>query len=430
MQTLLSNDPRLRLQSDMELNTAEANSTLRNSLLGQSVESSGEKLDGKFSDVEEFRGLAFLARGKQSKSELPHPTTVREFLTQNKKFYVYACITGIIWPNGSDNAAHSLTKHNLRYRIWSCYLVTALFASTMIMLIVGILLLGYTQDVGGAVFCETIGMVLQNIVLYPAVVYLRREMDNKRDIDVAVYTQAFDYGLVIGRRVFIVCMLLLISLTVANIVKIQKDPSPYADMLVIVYALLLTPTQYYLCGILAFLVMEQRVSLHTMKSLQAAAESETLTRHDYFVAREGIDSRDRHTPINLLISSAMINFIISLLLFFAMADVKMSKGFLCLNIFYVFAIFGKQFIMLVIILLEVVKVNEKCDMMVKSIAKYDWGGGVEANERQRLSLYVAVKEYPIGSTIFYIRPSKFQITIHLLSMILSAAAAVFWAFAL
>lgn len=364
-------------------------------------------------------------------------TTVREYLVANKEFYMHACISGIIWPTGEDNLKHSLTKHNLRYRVWAIYLHLTLAISTLGIFIFGfIALFSYKTDQSPIVlFCQTIGIVIQNAVLYPAVILLRRVIDTKRRIDPEVYHSAFGDSMIIGRRMRWFCMICLLAYATLVVTSLSSDDSsPITVFIIIIYILLLTPTQYFLCGILTFLIMEQRISLHTVQMLGKAVEKQELTRATYFDARNSIDERDRQTPISILVFCALINFILSLILIFTFNEsgIEMTTLALVMYIFYVAVIFGKESVVIVLLLLEIVHVNEKCDILTKSIAKSEWGdaGNTEVKERQRLALYAAVKEFPVGSTIFYIRPSKLQVTIQLLSMVVGAMAAVFWAFAL
>jgi hypothetical protein len=93
------------------------------------------------------------------------------------------------------------------------------------------------------------------------------------------------------------------------------------------------------------------------------------------------------------------------------------------EIFYVISGFGRQIIVLIVILLEVVKVNDIADQLLKIIVKSEW----PEKEMIRLNLYVAMAECPTGSTIFYFRPSKFQLMIQIVSSIIGMGIAIFWA---
>ena len=363
--------------------------------------------------------------------------TLREYLVSNKDYYMHACISGIIWPTGKDNLKHSLTKYNLRYRVWAIYLHLTLTISTLGIIIFGfIALFDYNTDQSAVVlFCQTVGIVIQNLVLYPAVVYLRKIIDTKRSIDPDVYNTAFGESMIIGRRMRWFCMICLLAYATLVVTSLSSDDSsPLTIFIIIIYIILLTPTQYFLCGILTFLILEQRISLHTVRMLGNAVEKQELTRASYFEARNSIDERDRQTPISILIFYALINFVLSLILIFTFNEsgIEMTTLSLIMYIFYVAVIFGKESVVIVILLLEIVHVNEKCDTITKNIARNEWGDTdtLEVKERQRLAVYAAVKEFPAGSTIFYIRPSKLQVTIQLLSMVAGAMAAVFWAFAL
>ncbi len=141
--------------------------------------------------------------------------------------------------------------------------------------------------------------------------------------------------------------------------------------------------------------------------------------------RESIDKRDQTSPINWLISCAVLNSIICIVLIFCLdgitaPTVTLSAAYL----FYILVGYGRQIIILLVMLIEIAKVNEVHDNMIEAIAKVSW----KDMETEKLSLYIALKEYPIGSTMFFYRPSKIQLMLQMASAVLSVLFAIFWAF--
>jgi hypothetical protein len=355
------------------------------------------------------------------------PSTLKDVISGNKKFYRWSCITGIIMPNDSYQSKHYL--FNLlffRYRLWSFYLHFALCFQTIFMIVY---LFYYSTTSHNSerktilTIIQSFGFVLQNILLYPAIVYLRRELLFKREnINLEVYTESLTYAIRLCRKwlfVFTAFLAVFVSLETAFL-----DKSAWLSIaLIIGIIIFFTPTNFFLVGLLSFLVFEQRLSFHTLNTVRDRIVAKDFTYTEYFSARESIDKRDRMTPINWLIFAALVNTVLAILLLFIISSYPQLLLFIFGEIFYVISGFGRQIIVLIVILLEVVKVNDIADQLLKIIVKSEW----PEKEMIRLNLYVALAECPTGSTIFYFRPSKFQLMIQIVSSIIGMGIAIFWA---
>lgn len=355
-------------------------------------------------------------------------SSIRDVIANNKTIYWYSCITGILKPLSSENINSSVSTINLRFRIWVSYLHLGLIASTLIMITLGVMSLTTTTEERFTVLivCRTFGTVLQNCLLYPAIIFLRKQIDLKRDdVNRLIYEEAFEYAIIIGTKVFALLVLLWMLFVFAQFSEYQRlGLSTSFQILIIFFELLIySPSNFMLSGLLSFLVMEQRVSFHTMKAVQAKVEDKTLTDGIYLKAREYIDERDRVSPVNWLLSAAIFNTTFGIILVFFLSQFKTSSIESLVDVTFVLTSYGRQTIVLIVFLLEVAKVNEIADVMLHGLAKTRWKG----LETKRLNLYVVMKECPMGSTILYYRPSKWELILQAGSSVVGIGFAIFWA---
>lgn len=393
--------------------------------LSRSVKEATEKeFEVLSSVVEESNRIALL------KNEFygENPTTLRDVISTNKLFYRWSCITGIIMPDNSyTNSKSFFFKYIVvKFRIWSFYLHFALWSHTILMTIYLIYfsLKDKRDDTRSNIVTtvQTVGTVFQNILLYPAIVYLRREMSVKREIDLKVYTEAMNYAIKLGRYMFILFTILQLTFVALEIAFLDRN-AVFSIFIIVGIIFFFTPANFFLLGLLTFLIFEQRLSLHTMETVKNKIVNKTFSYTEYFQSRESIDKRDRETPINWLIFASLTNTAMAILLLFVISEYHDSLLGIFGDIFFILSGFGRQIAVLIVILLEIVKVNEIADQLLKILVKSEWIG----NELTRLNLYVAMKDCPMGSTIFYFRPSKFQLTLQIGSSIIGMGIAIFWA---
>ncbi len=77
-----------------------------------------------------------------------------------------------------------------------------------------------------------------------------------------------------------------------------------------------------------------------------------------------------------------------------------------------------------VLMFEIVKVNDKAEEIINKLAEEMTGTEGETAKEQQTHLYIAMKQRPIGATIFYCKPQ----TYHVLIQIASSILIVVWAF--
>lgn len=93
---------------------------------------------------------------------------------------------------------------------------------------------------------------------------------------------------------------------------------------------------------------------------------------------------------------------------------------------YILTTFGRQTLVLLLILYEMAKVNSINDDMLAYLAEDLWPDAYD----KRYNLYILLKQCPMGSTMFNYRPSKMALFLQMGSTIAGVAAAVFFSFTL
>jgi hypothetical protein len=173
--------------------------------------------------------------------------------------------------------------------------------------------------------------------------------------------------------------------------------------------------------------MEQRISFFALVEIDELIATEQLTTSHYFEIRRNLSDRTRETPINLLTGTAAFNTLILLLLIVGLRTSRDSASNAIQTLGFLSSLFGRQTVALFIFLYHVLKVNSIADSFCWKISTLRWK---PENEVNRLALYACLKEHPIGTKIFRIRPSKFSILFQLLSASMGLVLAVFWSFVL
>jgi hypothetical protein len=161
-----------------------------------------------------------------------------------------------------------------------------------------------------------------------------------------------------------------------------------------------------------------------MNAVKERLEQKTLTDGQFLQARESIQNREKVTPINWLLSTAVISTLFGIIFIFFVSKFDENSLNAFVSVLNVFSIYGRQTIVLVLFLLEIAKVNEIQEVMIHTLAKTRWIGG---NETRRLNLYLVMKELPMGSSVFFYRPTKTELLIQIGSTIVGIGFAVFWA---
>ena len=355
-------------------------------------------------------------------------SSIRDVITHNDRIYWFSCVTGIISPQSFENASGSYSKHNLRFRLWGWYLHICLFASTLFLFAAGLvycILPGQRDDIA-IIACICFSIAFQNCMLYPAIVYLRREIDLKRnDVNRLIYEEAFMYALDIGRRIFVFLFVLMFIFFIVQGIELHSlyESTRIAFLYIFIEFSIYAPCNVMLTGLFTFLVMEQRISYFTMQSIEHRMNEKTLSDAQYLQAKESINLREKVTPINWLVFGAIVTTLFGIIVIFFLTRFEYTTLGAFSIMMQVLTTFGRQTLVLIIFLLEIAKVNEIHEMMIHHLAKTRWIG----EDTKRINLYIVMKEIPMGSSVFFYRPSKFELLLQIGSSLLGIGFAIFWA---
>lgn len=274
---------------------------------------------------------------------------------------------------------------------------------------------------------QFIGYLLQNMILYPCLYFIRQAWNKPRNkVAFAYYKEAFDYSIQHSRTLF--CVLTIFFFF--NIILIVVEaPSYGSSSLVITVVIFLTAnivsSNFLLCGIYGYLVVEQRVSYHMMKYTHDKLEKQLLFDEQYRQLKESINIRDQMSPVNFLVTSGIIGVLVVVIFVLVLTSLKTENQLdMFLSIVILFTNYGRQIIVLISFLFEVSKVNEIYEEMLLLLAKKNWSA---EKETQRINLYLVMKELPMGSTVYNYRPSRWDLIVQMSSAIFAIIVAIFWA---
>lgn len=356
-------------------------------------------------------------------SECPPPSCLRDVIARTPKFYRFSCLTGIIKPVSGDNTG-GCTNWNLRFRLWVQALHILFFLQTVIVVPYAVLEFAYfdAKLYEIIIVAACFGIFVQNILLVPAVMYLRKELTASRTIDLNIYNQAFQYSMIRGRILF--CALTLLLLLFLILIAVGVGGAAGMGTFAILFALFL-PSNCFLTGVFAFLVMEQRLSYFAMRDAESMVDNRTITRKSYFLIRESIDYRDNLSPTNWLVSAAFLSTLLMVVIIIAAHEVEDWDLLEMLGaVALVVSVFGRQIVVLIMYLYQMAHVNAVAESMLEKTARADW----DDDNLRRLDLYVLMKEFPMGTTLFFYRPSRFALLLEMFSAVIGLGIAIFWAF--
>ena len=151
-------------------------------------------------------------------------------------------------------------------------------------------------------------------------------------------------------------------------------------------------------------------------------KTETLTIVNYFIARNSITDHIRETPVNILIFCTLscAFFVFLLIVGIRETNDPIEKGVIIVSILL---LLGRQILVGCTYLVQVVNVNGIADQCSSIITTHHWDNNVEI---ERIGVYMSIKEHPIGTKIFGVRPSKMTLLFQLGSIIGGMLFAVFY----
>lgn len=165
-------------------------------------------------------------------------------------------------------------------------------------------------------------------------------------------------------------------------------------------------TTTILSGLLAIFVADQRTSFNTIKDIRERIENKMMTKEIYLLFKKQLDSAYSVKVLNWLVLMALSNLALTIASIFVLEAAHTSLKIVLGLFFSLVAIFGREVFVLVTMLLEIGRVNEAGDQLARVLASAEW-----EDRYAQISLYMTIKEHAIGSKIFRLRPSRFQVLV-------------------
>eukprot|EP01035_Chromulina_nebulosa_P024291 gene24291-31598_t len=168
------------------------------------------------------------------------------------------------------------------------------------------------------------------------------------------------------------------------------------------------------CGVLAFLILELRMSRDMVMDMYDCAVAETLNLKVYFKVRRSVGERIRAAPINLILLSSFLRFVIAFIDTYSLGtDTTLTVlyyiSILCFNI----GIFWFPVAIVLVILYEVMQVNQINEQISARLSEQDWNGTIDQTE------------HPLGAMIFNYMPSKLSLTFQALCSLLGMCVSLY-----
>lgn len=388
-------------------------------------------------------------------------------LLQNiPEFYLFAVLCGLIYPSAvTEHTTNWWVFNSLpRQQLWvktihiCTFLYTFLFIFNTSFLLV---IINVPQAEKVLLAIEWICGSLPLIMMYPAVMILRRNLYTSTSLyqanistlpigtmeqraDFQVLKEAVLFGLKVGYPMLKVFLSLQVAYCViqtaytinnsTNIPTIWVALGLVFDVFIVLACSV--ASVFLLVGVTVFLVIEQRISYSNMLHLRTQAQQSTLLDHVYFATGLQMELRDKQSPMNVLFSTVAIDSFVCVILLFYVSSVSfLTNEKLIYNMLYMIVIFAKDIWIFMLLLWNVLKVNEMVDVLLTQISRGLIGHSpeftnslslatvtkeIQRDEKRlrRLELYLLMKEYRIGSTILFYRPSKVQLIVQMTSVAL------------
>lgn len=343
-----------------------------------------------------------------------------QLFQHNAAFFQFLAIMGVV-----DN-------HN-QFKVWFKILRVLLFFGLLLLFVVFILEMAASDTTNAAstkLVAIYVGVFCQNLLIIPTLFSIISSMKAEREtLDVKYldfYRIAIDYAFQRGKIFALILFLFtIVFLCILSSDFVKDDVSSIIFTLVLFLSSVVIGN-FYLAGIFTILLVEQRFSYLVMLDTKASITNHELIDERYLMIREDMIRRDSSLPINSLLSCALLNTIIVIILFFATSASAETNGNILFGlgetVFYL-TYFGRHIILLIWYLYEISLVNEIYALMISELSRKQWF----ELESRRWSLYIAMKEFPAGATIFFMRPSREELLAQIGSLAFAVGLAIFWA---
>ncbi len=391
-----------------------------------------------------------------SSSSVAKPRLLIDYLGRNKALYDFCVWTAIIYPvpnegskrEGEYSAAELVLRQRwvrLAHLSVLAYFVLFVFNTVFVL---GVYVVAMNERI--LITMQYVSGIIPLLFLVPAMMCLRANLyreippvytsaDCQETVD-RVYREACWYAASIGNTLLYVFysigFMQLVVQAVFTGIKVRPTITFRVLLMIDVILTLLShiPPVGMIVGIFTLLVIEQRVSYSFMINLRSKALSGELTDSLYVETGRNFDKRDQHSPINYVLFAAVVNTLICICVMFLLSFTPAYDSTEVLyNVLYMVVVFGNEIVLLMLILIEVLRVNEMVDILLEQTSRQllsglSTGGESEfpKDERRirRLELYLIMKEYRIGSRILFYRPTKVEIIVQITSIAIALATSI------
>lgn len=342
-------------------------------------------------------------------------STIHEFIFKSRVVYIFCIATGILEP---PQLPYPTKPFILRYYAW---LIQMFFISGT----VGLFILYCAAMVEGLLPVRSIassayfiGMIVQNIIIYFANKSFQQSLAlSRQKMKPQFYMRCFLEALPYTK--LIIAGFLLVSLAFCGLLFDQRTGLQGKDILFAIIGVmtLVVPSTLISVGLMTFILQEQSITRHQIEELlQHIHNGRIFTVDEYFIIRDHNLRRNNQLfwCVTLMVLSTIWNTICGLVLAFTETKLLLESGLLyaLFTIFYTLIMFGRQALIFVIILGHMGEVNQLSEKIPLALVRQRWNEAEPERyslEVQRLSVLAACKECPLGSTIFGLRLTNFQV---------------------
>lgn len=353
----------------------------------------------------------------------------------NRSAYLFLCVMGLVPTNDSFV---NLGIPKIGVFIWNVFLFVSLVLAVLMEFIIG---LGsrldektLNSDYSVDAFVIVLFLLFQFGTLVYTVTRLKDEITAKHAIDEQTYSAQVKYAFRICCRVLVVISvftLLGFFFYLAYCMTEERDASMsrlwFVSIPTALQPLLLIGSNFYLVGILFIVVIEERMTLMSIKRLISKVKDRTITHKEYIATQREIQSREDKLPINLLCITALLNSLFGIIIYILFANLDRSSGpyYAAYAVFVELTFFGRELLFLCLVLYEIVTINEQGRLLVQVLSESEWeecdaesGASQSCSDKNRQSVLLAALGSPMGATIFYKQPTMGMVLFRLASTII------------
>ena len=404
--------------------------------------------------------------------QLVQSTTWLYYLQHNPQLYEFAIWCAITYPLPNPHPGTTLrapshyTESQIRWRqrwVIFCHFCSILHVfiacSNAISLSIANRQSGAGNAVQGIIAIASIADILPVITIMPAIFIFKqclshslcKPKDHYDQQEVSIQTgdhsicsendltqlstvivdSIVNHAIALGQMVL--CILLIVPFLLGLIQFVSIAYTPKITISWIIFYLFnllgnwtMIPPTAMLIGILTFLVMDQRYSYYMLLEMRQKALSNEVIDTVYLSIGKRLEERDANSPLNFIVGVAIIVIVLctTTLLFYNIHTNSSLVIHIMSSLLLVY-IGVKEIVILLIIIYYMRKVNDMADQLLHQVNRRMSTDIKDDKLRQRrIELLLIMKDYRIGSTVFYQRPSTTQLMVQFLSLVAAVLSAV------